>query len=203
MKLTTRNKVKQHIGIPSSNTSKDALLDQIIEGVSAFIETTTHREFGVKEYREVRDGTDDDEIFLKEYPLVDVLSITINGNEDLDLDAEEEAETVIIDKETGSIFRQYGFGSGRKGLRISYTAGYNLPELSEDESGVDGYESGADENLPAAIEAAAIRLSARVYERRTAEGVASVSPTGISITYKDAVDADITTILDSFTKRRL
>lgn len=202
MKLTTLRKVKQHIGIPSSNTTKDDLLEQIIDGVSAFIETTTHREFGVKEYREVLDGTDDDEIFLKEYPLVDVLSITINGNEDLDLDAEEEAETVIIDKETGSVFRQYGFGSGRKGLRISYTAGYNLPEAS-DESGVDGYESGADENLPAAIEAAAIRLSARVYERRTAEGVSSVSPTGISITYKDAIDADITTILDSFTKRRL
>lgn len=203
MKLTTLRKLKQHIGIPLSNTTKDALLDQIIEGVSGFIETTTHREFGVKEYREVRDGTDDDEIFLPQYPLVDVLSLTINGNQDIDLDAEEEAETVIIDKEAGSIFRQYGFGSGRKGLRITYTAGYNLPDPADDESGVDGYESGADENLPSAIESAAIRLSARVYERKTAEGVASVSPTGISITYRDAIDADITTILESFTKRRL
>lgn len=202
MKLTTLRKVKQHIGIPSSNTTKDAILEQIIEGVSAFIETTTHRVFGVQEYREVRDGTDDDEIFLPQYPIVDVLSITINGNQDLDLDAEEEAETVMIDKEVGSIFRQYGFGSGRKALRISYTAGFNLPEAS-DESGPETYESGADNDLPAAIESAAIRLSARVYERRTAEGVASVSPTGISITYRDAVDADITTILDSFTKRRL
>lgn len=201
MKLTTRSKVKAHIGIPAANTAKDALLDQIIEGVSGFIETTTNRVFDVTEYEEVLDGTPLDEIFLKQYPLIDVLTLTISGNE-VDLDAEEESETVVIDRDAGSIYRESGFGSGRKAVRVSYTAGYVLPE--EDESGVDDSGPAAEgENLPGALEGAAIRLSARVYERRTAEGVTSVSPTGLSITYKDAIDADIVTILQAYTKRRI
>lgn len=201
MNLTTISKLKQHIGIPSSMTSKDTLLEQIIEGASAFIEEYTHREFGVKEYTEVLDGTPHDEIFLKQYPVVNVLSLTINGNE-IDLDTEEESDQFIVEKESGSVYRENGFGGGRKSVRITYTAGYNLPEAS-DESGSEQYESGADENLPASIEACAIRLSARVYERRTAEGVSSVSPGSMSVQYKDAVDSDIVTILDNNRKRRI
>jgi hypothetical protein len=201
MKLTTRAKLKAHIGIPAANTTKDALLDTIIEGVSGFIETTTNRVFDITEYTEVLDGTPLDEIFLKQYPLIDVLSLFVNGTE-IDLDAEEEAETVVIDNETGSVYREGGFGSGRKAVRVTYTAGYVLPE--EAESGVDVSESGVvGEDLPAALEGAAIRLSARVYERRTAEGVSSVSPTGLSVTYKDAIDADIVTVLQAYTKRRI
>jgi hypothetical protein len=201
MNLTTRRKLKLHIGIPAAITSKDSLLDQIIEGASAYIETYTNRKFGVEEYTEVLDGTPEDEIFLKQYPVVDILSLTISGNE-VDLDAEEESDQIILDKETGSVYRENGFGSGRKAVRITYTAGYNLPEAS-DESGPEEYESGGDENLPAAIEAAAIRLSARVYERRTAEGVSSVSPGSMSVQYKDAVDSDIVNILDAHKKRRV
>lgn len=200
MKLTTRSKVKAHLGIPRANTSKDSIIDQIIDGVSGFIETQTHRTFEIKEYTEIMDGTRYDEIFLKEYPLRDVLTLKIDGVE-IDLDAEEEADSLIIDKEVGSIWRDNGFTGGRKSLRVTYEAGYNLPEENE-ESGSE--ESGATgEYLPDAIEAAAIRLSARVYERRTAEGVSSVSGDSMSVNYKDAVDSDVISIIEAHTKRRV
>ena len=200
MKLTTRSKVKAHLGIPRANTSKDSIIDQIIDGVSGFIETQTHRNFAIKEYTEVLDGTPYDEIFLKEYPLRDVLTLKINGVE-IDIDAEEEAETIIIDKEVGSVYRENGFGSGRKSLRITYEAGFNLPEENDESGNEESGETG--ENLPDAIEAAAIRLTARVYERRTAEGVSSVSGDSMSVNYKDAVDADVISIIEAHTKRRV
>lgn len=200
MNLTSRTKVKRHIGIPSSNTSKDALIDQIIEGVSGFIETQTHRTFEVKEYTEIFDGDGSDEIFLKQYPLRSVISLTINKSV-IDLDAEEDAETIVIDNDAGSIYRQAGFAAGRKNIKVVYEAGFNAPDDPADSGSEESGETGED--LPTALEAAAIRLSARVYERRTAEGVSNVAPTGISIAYKDAIDADITSILEAYTKRRV
>lgn len=199
MNLTSKGKLKQHIGIKASNTSKDALLEQIITGVSAFIESETNRQFGYQEITEVRDGDNVDEIFLKEYPVRAILSLSLDGRE-IDLDAEEEAGSVVLDEEIGSVFRRSGFGAGRKGLRITYSFGYDAP--SDPEESGEAESGSAGESLPAIIEAAAIRLSARVYERRTAEGVASVS-TGMSVTYKDALDSDITSILESNKKRRI
>lgn len=200
MNLTTRNKVKRHLGIPLSNTTKDAIIDQIIPGVSGFIEAQTNRKFGVEEYTEIRDGEGFDEMVLRQYPIVDVISLTINGSA-VDLDQEEEDESFILDREEGSIYREAGFSAGRKNIKVVYTAGYAAPE-DDDESGA-GEESGSGDELPSALEAAAIRLSARVYERRTAEGVSSVSPGSFSVQYKDAVDADIVSVLESFKKRRV
>lgn len=199
MNLTTRAKVKSHLGIPSADTSKDAILDQIIAGVSGFIETQTNRKFEVVQYTEIFDGHGGDEIVLRQYPLVDVISITIDGAA-VDLDQEEEDETVIIDREEGSVWRQYGFRAGRKNIKVVYTAGF-LPPVDSGESGDE--ESGDAGEIPTALEAAAIRLSARVYERRTAEGVSSVSPGSFSVQYKDSVDADITGVLEAFKKRRV
>lgn len=199
MNLTTLAKVKSHLGI--SGTSKDAVLSQIITGVSGFIENHTHREFSVKQYTEVRDGCGEDEIFVAQYPLREVISLHIDTRE-IDLDAEEESGRTIITRDTGSIFRKDRFSYGRRNIKIVYEAGFNSPE-DADESGVDDESGDAGEDLPRDLEAAAIRMSARVYERRTAEGVSSVSPGSFSVQYKDAVDADITGVLDSYIKRRL
>ena len=199
MNLTTLAKLKEHIGIPSSNTDKDSLLASIITGVSSFIEEHTHRKFAVTEYTEIIDGGNFDEIFLKQYPIREVLTLTINSAP-IDLDSGEEDGTIIITKESGAIYKASGFGSGRKAVKIVYTAGYNDPS-DEEESG-DSVSSDY-EDLPVAIQTAATRLAARVYERRTAEGVSSTSAGSFSVQYKDAVDSDVSGVLDSYKKIRI
>lgn len=198
MNLTTKNKVKQHIGIPLSVKSKDSLIEEIVVGASAFIEDYTKRKFEVSDYVEIQDGIGQDEIFLSQFPIVDIVSLNIGGSE-VNLDLEEESGLFIVNKESGAVYRSGGFGHGRKSVKVKYKAGYNLP-IDSDESGVSPYESGAEDDLPASIETAAIRLSARVYERRTAEGVSSVSPGSMSVQYKDSVDSDIVKILDAYKK---
>ncbi|HOB89784.1 MAG TPA: phage head-tail connector protein [Candidatus Colwellbacteria bacterium] len=201
MNLTTLAKVKSHLGIRASNTTKDAILNQIITGVSGFVEQITNRKFGIQTYTERIDGDDSDEIFLKQYPVVDLISLEID-DEAIGVDAEEEDETLIVDNEIGSIWRDLGFAEGRKNIKVVYTAGYNPPVDTDESSDGSDEDSGA-ESFPNSLEGAVIRMVARVYERRTAEGVSSVSPGSFSVQYKDFIDDDIQQIIDSHKKRRV
>ena len=191
--LSTVAKVKAHVGIKESDTSKDAILEVILKGASKWIENKTGRNFELLERTEFYDGAGTDELFLNQYPIDEVTEIKLSGTA-IDMDAETANDNLIIDETMGSIFRRSGWPEGRKNISVKYTAGYVLPDTDE---------SGETPNLPEDLELAAIRLTARVYERRTAEGVTSVSPASFSANFASDVDSDIMATINHYRKLKV
>lgn len=203
MQLSTLAKLKAHIGIPSGDTTKDLKLDMILDGVSNYIEGQTARKLQLQLHDLKLSGDGSDELVLPHYPILvedesgqqvaAVASLEIDSQE-IDIDAELASGDLEIDAEAGIIYRKSGWSDGSRNIRIVYSAGYDMPGESGDN---------AAETIPADLELAAIRLAARVYERSTAEGVASASPGGASFTYKDAVDDEIKETINRYSRVRV
>ena len=74
--LTTVANVKLYIGIPSATTQYDALLDELINSATQYIENYCKRRFKLTTYTsEGYDGNNSQYLFLKNYPIVSVASI--------------------------------------------------------------------------------------------------------------------------------
>jgi len=185
MMLSTLAKLKAHLGIPESDTSKDTKLTTLLEGSSEYIQGQTARKFELQSYSMKLSGNGTDELVLPQYPLLtdgEEISITELLLDDVNILSEIASGDIDVDAEAGILYRSAGWYAGRRNIEISFSAGYVLPG----ESG-----SGDAPDLPKDLELAAIRLAARVYERSTAEGTSSVSPSSYSVSYKDAVDPEI------------
>lgn len=178
MNLTTTARVKDHIGIPSADTSRDAKIAAIVGGVSRYVEGQTSRRFGLSERSLVLSGDGTDELILPDYPVISISALSVDGT----ALTEEQIEDLDKDLEAGILYRTAGWREERRNIRITLEAGYLDP---------DDEESGGAVPLPEDLVLAATRLAARIYERSTAEGVASVSPSSFSVSYKDAMDEDI------------
>lgn len=77
--LVNRDEVKRAAGVAADDTSDDALLDDIIAGVSAYIRSRTKREFAFSKYTErveIFEDENDELVRLKNFPLVAIDSIT-------------------------------------------------------------------------------------------------------------------------------
>jgi hypothetical protein len=190
--LTTLSNLKAHLGL-TGTSDKDTLLTKIIAGASAFIESATRRKFGIQSYVETLDGQDDCYIRVNQTPILEVTKITIDGTE-VSLATEVTNRTIKYNLKTGHIYRAYGWGSDFQNVVIEYQAGYILPD-DEEESGE--IPEGA-ENLPEDLEMACIRLCARVFERRTSEGISTSKPAMASYTFQQDIDPDIKATLDYY-----
>jgi len=190
--LSTVAYLKGHLGIPESDTSKDTLLSFLIAGASKYVESQTGRVFELQEFTEVHSGDDQVQLVLKQYPVTEISSLVVNS-EEVDIEAETSAGDLVID-DGGVIVRRDGFRKGLKNVRVVYSAGY-VPR-------VDDEESGEPPNLPEDLELAVLRIAARVYERRTAEGTVSVSPGSFSVQYQRDLDQDIIDTLQKYKKFR-
>lgn len=190
--LSTPEKVKIHLGIPLADHSKDAKIGQILESVSAWIEKRCNRDFRYAEWTEFYDGDDGDTLQLLHYPVDshEPLTLSVKGKI-VNVVTELATGKMGIDYGNGSIERDAGFLAGRRTHEVTYSAGYILPS---DESGAE------ESTLPADLELAAIRLTARIVERATAEGVSSASAGGLSINYNDALDKDIEETLATYSR---
>lgn len=192
--LTTIAAVKTHLGLPADDSSQNAKIAALIEGVSALVETSCRRTFSRAEYTAKIDGDGDQEILLPQFPLLELTGISIDGTA-VDIDAEIAAGDITIDEPAGIVFREAGFRRGRQNVVVTFEAGYTLPQ--EDE------ESGAAPTLPRDLQLAVNRICARIYERSTAEGVGTVSPDRFQVQYKDSFDPEIQATLDAFTRSLL
>lgn len=202
MILSTLAKLKAHLGIPSADTSKDAKLTMILEGASSYIEGQTSRQFELQSYTMKLSGDGSDTLVLPQYPILQddesgelvpvITGLTLDG---VNILSEIESGAIDVDAEAGILYRDSGWYAGRRNIVITYSAGYSLPDES-------GAETDADE-LPKDLELAAIRLSARVYERSTAEGTSSVSPASYSVQYAKSVDPEIVETLGRHSRVRV
>lgn len=179
MNLTTTAKVKEHIGIPAADTSRDNKIGALIPGVSKYIEGQCSRNFEYTSYDFKLSGDGTDELMLPIYPVKEIVSLAIDG---VDL-TEAQIDSLDIDQKTGIVYAPAGivFSSGRRNIEISVMAGYIDPDESQE---------GDIPTIPEDLELAARRLTAKIYEKSTAEGVVSVGGT-FKVQYADAADEDI------------
>jgi hypothetical protein len=193
--LSTVDRLKNHLGIPLADTSKDAKLEKILKGASAFVERQCSRSFGVAEHVEKHDGDDTTQIQLRQFPVQEGsddsgIVLTIGGTV-IDLDAEIEAGQAAVDYGAGIITRDRGFDAGEQNVRVTYTAGYVLPDDSSDAQA---------QTLPEDIEFATLKLAGRGYERSTAEGTSNANAGSFSVGFAKDVDPEIQATLDTHAK---
>jgi len=187
MMLTTVQNLKDYLGIPSAETGKDAVLELIIKGASSFFETQTRRKYDLADYVEKYDGNNCQSLCLAQFPVIYIREIKIDGAV---VSLVDELATLNIDYRAGILTREQGWPAGFRNIEVTYRAGFVLPS----ESGESG--PGTYYTLPYDIELAVLKLSARTYERRTAEGVASAE----NVSYKEMLDEEIERTIKAYLK---
>jgi hypothetical protein len=128
--------VKSILGIETADTSKDVILNRLINVASAFIDTETDRTFGETTITESYEGSDSNELILNNYPVSSITSIKIEDEEfdsgDYTLEKEEglvyrDGYWVSCTNVFGGIRTDPNYNSIRKNIEIEYTYGYKLP----------------------------------------------------------------------------
>lgn len=122
--LATVADVKYVLGKDQADTSKDDRIQTLINLLSGRIEDWCGRKFTSQEYTaEKYDGDNGDELFLRQFPITEVESVSIDGQA---LSAEELADELnfLVYEEEGYLWRSGGFPARRQGVSITYTAGY-------------------------------------------------------------------------------
>lgn len=195
MKLATLSQLKNHLGIPQADVSKDAILNMLLLGSSKTVESMTSRKFALQSHEIKLSGDGSKQLILPQYPILVVddipsVQVILNGVS-LTLD------NLDVDAEAGIIYRKNGaWSNGHRNIDITFSAGYKTP--TNEDSGTEDATT-----VPEDLQMVVIRLAARIYERRTAEGVASASPSSYSVTYKDKIDDDIMDVIGSYTRMRI
>jgi len=133
---------KEFLGITVADY--DDLISRLINQASSFIEKTTDRKLVARSY----DSTDDDDredtwfdgmgtknIFLRQYPINSVSSVTCSGTTISAASSTDYYGSTgyVIYKRRGILFYDNGWDSGVKNVRVSYNAGYasGTPELED------------------------------------------------------------------------
>lgn len=200
--LSTLSKLKSHLGIPQSDVSKDAVLKTLLAGSSGYIEGQTARQLGITEHSLKLSGDGTDMLVLPQYPIMaddsNVPAISALTIDDVDVSAEIASGAIDVDAVTGILYRESGgWRSGLRNIAITFKAGYRLPGDESDDAESDALE------VPDDLQLAAIRLAARIYERRTAEGTTSVSPASYTVNYAAEVDGDIKATIGRYSRMRV
>lgn len=180
--LTIIETVKSFIGIPVSDTSKDALLEILINAASERIERYCGRHFEKATYTEKYRGNGRQKLLLEQYPIISVTSVTVHGGL---LDA---AEYEIIAQE-GALYREalwpwsgYTVGlvgelaGSKRNIEVTYAAGYILPK--DDGTGTPP----VTRDLPYDLEMACVQFVAYIYGGKDGAGKNSEQQGGLQVT---------------------
>ncbi|MEL7659604.1 hypothetical protein [Acetobacterium wieringae] len=131
--LTTIERLKQFNGIDEADTSKDFKLEFLINSASQEIENVLGRKLKKSQYIEKIKGNNRLTIQTKNYPLLDVDSININGSTVNESDYSFDESGIIEGiRPWGASGLHYGISNfmvqQSKNIEIAYTAGYVLPK---------------------------------------------------------------------------
>ena len=191
--LTTTDSVKLHLGIASTDTTQDALIEDLITDSSAQIGAYLDRALSYTVYtNEPYPINGQQYLYLKQWPINVLASVTIEGIlQTLNQDASYAANGIFLsgdDALIGRVYKPDGFmGSayehgfmrdtfaGMRSILVTYEAGYYLPADPL-------YVAGDPVSLPIAISLAATHAAVRHYNiiKRGLEGMASQREGGMS-----------------------
>lgn len=186
--LTTLADVKALAGISSSDTTQDARLEAIINGVSSQVSTYCARNFKRQTYTgETYSPSNRQLLILRNMPVVSVSSITIDGT------AQTQGTDYILAPEyadAGMLYREWGWTgqtinrlnlvsdviSMRRSILITYIAGWHLP-------GDAGYIAGDPASLPLDLQYAVQQIALAMFiqaRRNNWDGLTSLTEGGLS-----------------------
>jgi uncharacterized phiE125 gp8 family phage protein len=192
--LTTLANAKGWLNIPSAQTSEDALLTRLVTAASLFFLQAIDRvNLNQASYVEKRNGNGSTVLLVKNYPIISVQSLSIDG-------APVPASPDGV--QSGFVFDDYsislvggGTGSGESGAISAFTfnKGYGNVAIS--------YTAGYAQ-LPPEVEQAVIELIAFRYRERGRIGLVS-EQTGSQVSaYSQAeVPASVKRVIAQYTRR--
>lgn len=131
--LTTLEAVKSELNI--TDTTQDSKLERKVNEYSAMVESLLNRSFKKTAYTEKYAGKGRQLLVLKNYPIVSVETITLNGVtlDDWEIDDGLKSSGMIL-RETGWTAESYLVGlvgepnAPKRNIEVQYTAGYVLPK---------------------------------------------------------------------------
>ncbi len=191
--LTTRSRLKSYLGLGTTTTAQDTILDAIVNSVTAYIENYIGYRVKSGNYTNEVYDTDNDAIILKRFP---VSGVSIQRrNSGLNEDDWETIDSSLyhIDTSTGIIRGAggYRFGNIRQGIRVSYTAGYSW----------DNATTFLGDTEAADLEMAAWMLGSAMWKLKgSGGGIKSESIGDYSVVYQSTVlqTPEIQDILDKY-----
>lgn len=164
--LTTLANAKQWLGV--SGSTDDALLTRLISASSDFIKTWLSRDINQISYSSSRHGTGSIRLMLRNYPVVSILALSIDG---MVIPPSVNGSNGYVYDDFSIMLIGYIFTRGIMNVALSYTAGYPT--------------------VPTEIEQACIELVSIRYKERDHIGQVSSAMGGQTVTYnqKDLSDS--------------
>lgn len=165
--IITLNDLKTFLGITGSD--KDSLLEMLINQATDYIETRADRRFADTVYTEEKyDGTGQNEIVLKQFPVISFTKLEKNNASD-NSDSWEEVSgsDYWVDDAEGVVTKTTNFSKGKQNYRATYTAGY--------------------ESIPYDLQFLAMSLISDMYNRRKNMGVLKETLGDHSIDFEKAM----------------
>jgi hypothetical protein len=186
--LCSLDDVKTMLNIPLDDTTKDAKLNLMIKQFSSLIEGFIGYKLARAEYTEEVQAENNRQLLqLNHFPLQSVSSVTVGG------EAIEDWKLFPVYARWGRLYRGLGWGqkafvrgftkdivSGVWDIKVSYTAGYYLPDDT-------GYVAGNDDSLPYDISTCCLNCVVEKFnlDAMGATGLKAHSEGHISDTYSE------------------
>lgn len=194
--LTTVSRQKSFLGITS--TTHDTVLELLINALSTHIENKTGRKFLRQTHtNELYNGKDSKSLYLKNFPVIQGQTFTLqqrNSAKNEDDWQTVDAEDYFIEYDSGrlvltsiSSFATAVTGQFDKGVqnwRVTYTAGYYLPQDTEN------FTSGADDSLPSDLEMLVWEWVGLVFNKRKTQGVQRQKVRDIEVWFESEISKD-------------
>jgi hypothetical protein len=133
--LTTLGDVKAWLqtGQNPFPATDDALLARLVTAASQFIQAWLGRRIAVSDWLEIRDGGGGQRLAFANFPVLAVLSLTIDGLAIPPAPADGRFAAGYVFSPTELVLRGYVFTRRAQNVVVSYTAGYEAtpPELAQ------------------------------------------------------------------------
>jgi uncharacterized phiE125 gp8 family phage protein len=123
MQLATVEQIKGYLAIGS--VADDALLARMLDAASGFIQTWINRSLELQSYSALLDGNGSDTLVLRNFPIVSVAELRINGA--VIAAAASDSAIGYWHDDSRLVLRGLVFPRGRGNVRVSYQAGFASP----------------------------------------------------------------------------
>jgi hypothetical protein len=129
--LVTLAEMKMKMFIPTTDTSKDALLQELITNISETIAKMCNRVFAYEKvdesYYQLSDDCYTQRLYLSRWPVVKTDIETFMQNQ-IDISSWLADGTCVLEEETGTIYLSSSNGPWTGQVDVVYSGGYQLPD---------------------------------------------------------------------------
>jgi hypothetical protein len=190
--LTTKAKCKLQLGIATTDTTSDDILDDIVTGISSQIETFCNRNFTRATYTQYIDTLETDQkLFVKNAPIVSITSLKYRGGTfGVPVWYDFIADYYYVSKEMGRIAFAGKLPKAEDYVQCIYVGGYLIDFANETDI--------TKHTLPADLSGIATDMACEAYNLRKSGGVASESTEGQSVSYKQTSTNDMEKKLSAY-----